>query len=1521
MSIKGEYNYYNYYQILNKTIIRAKSFHLLINLLDTFLIIIKILNIYQTNYNSISDRSIKFANLSLLFSKYITIIQLLPIIIYLFMAYLISILYLFNIKKKANKFDMVIINFFEFILIRLLFIIYCEFLFNLNSFYYILFLILSLPFFIFIIIDMSIFHLNGFMLKIISFPFDDFTSLCDREKFFIKLLISISSIIKSFYICKLMFILQFLLLFLSIIYNTYILFYKSYYIMNNEFISKTQYSSLLCITIIQIFMFLMNPEEIFDKSFIIIIIFIVIFVLIFILLFYNPYKYIIIDSPDNRENVFYYFFLIDRNKNVNLFIEKKIKEHLFKCNFCPLCTKFQEFRSLNNVIEYENENNKEIDLFNILYNGSDKAILLYNHIIKSIKKLGNNSLYNNSYYIINLIYIFHYSLKMNDISFSLNQFLLYNLIQENNQSLISTHMISIKQILYINEFLLLYKKILSQIKDIISNNNNIKKHINKFFTLSKTLTILNKSRFKSNLFGSKREGVTNYTYLLTMCSLLYEELFNKAISSYSIPIRENSQLHEDILKNYFKNNNHIILDFNLKTIECKILNAGKELYYHINNNFYDLFPNQIKEILINNFCSAILNSKEKKIESYKKLKHNKKQYIETILLIKYKDKNTHYYRTLSLRLSLLFNESMKENIILNGYFQINKNILMTNQLNGGKERICGFGNNYIKKAVYESKLNLNNFKNSKFMKNKLIQIDFNISLNDNTFNIYNIIEIKKRKRKIDNNNNNNTFLKRVTSSKDSDNINYVNNSNKFLKNYDSGVIDDENGNNENISENDNDNDNNIADLNDILEETASQSSSITKNSDNSIWNLNKTVSREEQNNFSSKSFINLQILLWILLLALIILIISLVLKLKLLQGTISDYCQNYYYLRQFIRTFHQFSYSFLTIACIAKYENGTCEQYISKFDTEEFNQTLFIMLQNEYLAESCSDSISKIILNSETIQDQKLIDLLRGNISYHIMNIKKINDAYNYSHTIKNITLNDALLLLSNNMRIIISNESGKKSRDKEPIYLISGYNNPFENIKNNKEELSDYQIAVYTYLINHKLFILRFSSLNSRLSELINLKNQSLLLIFNILNTIIIEVMLLQIIVMLVYLLAFNKILAQIINSIITKMNTTYDNDNDFKKIFNIKIKHLETLVTFFSNNPINSINDINKNCQKYKSLISTKKKSEQKLNTNKKTNEEDDENLLFKDKQKYINWFEIYEKGYDRFYIIFAILITIIDFVVYIIITIIWVEYNNKSNKTLEAIYYSWNFERNTLRLVNFYHSMLFTNQTLEDITNDYFNDDNKTCIENILEVLNSYYELRKKRQSISDIYQTYDYFCDYDCKSLYDFINIVDTNSYSTAIKKIKEDYGKNYDNIKNSLIDQCEKSKSFIGASISPALQSIYQKIIDSMILLKERSYSGIINTIFNSSLPNISSVFLNVTRYIIYIFGKVTYSDATVKIIAILGSKINITLVLYILSSSFLYLTFLFIYIWNIHAECKNMFKLQSVFEVTNANEI
>ena len=46
------------------------------------------------------------------------------------------------------------------------------------------------------------------------------------------------------------------------------------------------------------------------------------------------------------------------------------------------------------------------------------------------------------------------------------------------------------------------------------------------------------------------------------------------------------------------------------------------------------------------------------------------------------------------------------------------------------------------------------------------------------------------------------------------------------------------------------------------------------------------------------------------------------------------------------------------------------------------------------MAEYCSDSISKVIQNSETTKDDVLIGLFKVNISYHLMNMKKVNNYY-----------------------------------------------------------------------------------------------------------------------------------------------------------------------------------------------------------------------------------------------------------------------------------------------------------------------------------------------------------------------------------------------------------------------------------------------------------------------------------------------------------------------------------------------
>ena len=71
-------------------------------------------------------------------------------------------------------------------------------------------------------------------------------------------------------------------------------------------------------------------------------------------------------------------------------------------------------------------------------------------------------------------------------------------------------------------------------------------------------------------------------------------------------------------------------------------------------------------------------------------------------------------------------------------------------------------------------------------------------------------------------------------------------------------------------------------------------------------------------------------------------------------------------------------------------------------------------------------------------------------------------------------------------------------------------------------------------------------------------------------------------------------------------KFEIHFDDEVDFKTLFSNKIGQLETFITIYTDNPIEPMNEINKNCIKYKNAINKKTKSEQRLNANKKNVEE---------------------------------------------------------------------------------------------------------------------------------------------------------------------------------------------------------------------------------------------------------------------------------------------------------------------------
>ena len=109
--------------------LRKQELHLFLSIIDTGIILIKILNLNQTDYNTHLDRVYKELTPALFLLDDSIIIRIL-LVIYLIIVYLISILsLLYGNNKRINKFEMTMINLFRILFIRIFFIFFREFLF------------------------------------------------------------------------------------------------------------------------------------------------------------------------------------------------------------------------------------------------------------------------------------------------------------------------------------------------------------------------------------------------------------------------------------------------------------------------------------------------------------------------------------------------------------------------------------------------------------------------------------------------------------------------------------------------------------------------------------------------------------------------------------------------------------------------------------------------------------------------------------------------------------------------------------------------------------------------------------------------------------------------------------------------------------------------------------------------------------------------------------------------------------------------------------------------------------------------------------------------------------------------------------------------------------------------------------------------------------------------------------------------------------------------------------------------
>jgi len=204
--------------------------------------------------------------------------------------------------------------------------------------------------------------------------------------------------------------------------------------------------------------------------------------------------------------------------------------------------------------------------------------------------------------------------------------ILYEIINEENNNIQESHSFSTKQIFLINEFFNKSKKILCEIEEILSIND-CKYKIKKLLTLFYDLFDLKDKKYKSKLFCNKNEGIINFYSQISICKMIYEEIFNVIISNGGLSLKDNPIFLDELSKKSKFEINDIIIQLDILTFENKIIYIIGELSKYKDNALCRLFPNIFRVKQLHLIKDKIMNQKSFKVaKDNNKLKEFFKSY-------------------------------------------------------------------------------------------------------------------------------------------------------------------------------------------------------------------------------------------------------------------------------------------------------------------------------------------------------------------------------------------------------------------------------------------------------------------------------------------------------------------------------------------------------------------------------------------------------------------------------------------------------------------------------------------------------------------------------------------------------------------------------------------------------------------------------------------------------------------------------------------------------------------------------
>ena len=1538
-------NYDNYLVNSYKHLTKVKSIHFLFILIEIMINIFQELEIFfkvfcseEIHYslNFISKISNHFDKLSI---KAKLIILILYIIIF------DSVYITLKLKKFKRNYIIfiILVNILELLFFRTFMLIFFNLIFNLSNLYLVFISIFLIPHLYLTLMHFLYNHLYYFVPKFIDYPYDEFSSQFDMVLLLIKLFLSIALTTSYKGLGRFCCFVFFFFEILFCIYFLYKLWMHSYLFMKNTFLNKTRISLFLFKTFIMIFTILLGKDEIERIIFPFISLGLIFIIMIFIYLLYNPLHYVKIKRETPMENIFFYLYILSDNEQLDFLFENKINEHYEKCGVCKLCERFSIYLKFNrnNCIKLDDEkeslisdeksknesnnnndhSNNFMNLFDIIYNDDNKYFQLIKKIIINYKNKGKEDFINNSFYYINLSFLIYSDYQKNNITLSLNEKIILEVINKENK-LLDNHEYQIKQILFCNEFISLGNTILTELKSILNSEQNILK-AKKLVDLSVLLKEMKKPIYKNNLLNNKQENISNSKNLIMACSILYEEIFNEALNSSQIPIRDNIQILEDIFLNN-KNDKIISLSMNLTNNNCIIIRAGKDLSIYKNLNLFELFPLVFKEFQINFFLYSVLNNfnmKEKKeviinnnnkenkslnkaktsnnniVKTIKPISHhkNKTERVEINIVICQDISSKIYYKLLTLKLIPLFNNDFNNYfLILDGYYSLHNNTLITIQdfeENSPKEKLI---------AVSEPELeNMTDIYFMPFQKYIKWQNDngYNLSniskfhLSKKLYNIYQIVPRDKGmvKRKLERKNS-------ISKEKKDENEEEKKSLERKKK------------------------------IEQIIEDNCSvasqQALSTFTGGISGIGMRNKK--KDNLYEYSTLNKIKQIIYILIPIILLVIIFEILILKTELNDNSKNNY--NYLEFREIFQLYYQIFTSILGIICIQM--NSTyCEDlatiYSNSYDFNTiggyFNFSLYIRGQSQVLAKQIMEKRSNLVNIHKNIGNDDYNLIFGKIVKYTRLTQTFIDNKAFFNLTYVNIQFSEAILIICNSYQILTNYTS------RDPIFFVNKLDNPFSLLyEYNSTELSNYQKEVYEMILNYKVYRQQLNAINKKLNEILTVKSDNIhskiyLYIYIDGTLILIFILLLYI-----YLINFENILIKILNFVNMTMNAKTENFN-FALTFSQKIDNLETILQIYKGDPVKAVQNLTNIYSSYQKYLTAQNKSNAnaayKKNT-KKISESDNKKSEMDNipkNQKIVNRRGLRSLHTSNKYIFMIILSFLLLVGSFITLIFLWKNYFIINTNLYSLIKKNLSVEASLYKSMNFYDLMIFHNYTLYELSPKIFyqnvegDNDDKSILRSLYKDVQNSFNGFKEKSFITMVYLDYGETEEFTCETLFEMNeNNLEELRQNAEIKKIPD--------LKEKLINICKRSRLTETNDIITALQKHYQRIKNGILSLVDFSYKGLINHLINGALGQTTIFFNCILVYVLEVTNNKPHKDGIDNLLSLLNNYIIITESLFVGLDFFLILLSVFYFILKIKNYCSQFFLLKKIFKIFEIQE-